>query len=188
MSTKIYRFVLRYVIPEIKFLHGLGPSYATKQKIRDIMQEGDILLSKRKFYLTNILIGGDYSHAALVVGKDKIAEMSANDFDVVDVDHFCKGCSGLVLLRLKDLSDAYGKKMAQKCMSFALASYDLKFTLGVEALYCSELVYQSDFERRIKCDLSDLVGMGCAYISPDGLAQARGVQSILTWQDNRLNA
>lgn len=188
MSTKFYRFVLRYVIPEMKILHGVGPSYPVKQNIRDIMQAGDIILSKSKYRLTNILIGGNFSHAALVVGPDRIAEMSAKDFDVVNVDHFCEGCSSIMLLRLKNLSGEYGERMAKRCMSFDNALYDLGFSLGVEALYCSELVYQSDYEKRLQCDLSDLVGMGREYISPDGLSVAAGAMPLLVWKDQRLNA
>jgi len=50
--------------------------------------------------------------------------------------------------------------------------------MGVKALYCSELVYQSDFERRLDVNLEDLAGLGRKYISPDGLYKAKNVRVV----------
>lgn len=147
------------------------------------MQAGDILLSKSKFALTNVLIGGDFSHGAVAIGPDEIAEMTANDFDVVDVDHFCKGTTRVALLRIVDLSDDYGRRVALTAMSFEGKRYDASFKLGVEALYCSELCYQADYQRRMQADLTDLVGMGRPYISPSGLYKAKGLELVYEWQD-----
>jgi len=183
MSTRFYRFLLKYVIPNITFFTATGPSYFFKQRIRDGMKAGDVLLSKSSGHLTNLLIGGKYSHAAIVVDTDKIAEMTANGFDIVNVDKFCKQSTRICLLRLKDSDDDYGKEMAIKALEFSNADYDLSFTLGVEALYCSELCYQADFEKRFKCDLSDLAGLGKPYVSPLGLYSAPGLKIMAEWQD-----
>jgi hypothetical protein len=183
MSTRLYRFILKYVIPQATIFHGRGPSWFFKQRLRENMQEGDVLLSKSSFNLTNILIGGKYSHAAVVVSKDKIAEMSANDFDIVDVDKFCKGTTRVTLLRLKIEDKQYAESIAKEAMSFADREYDLDFKLGVEALYCSELCYQADYEGRFKCDLSDLAGIGRPYISPYGLYIAEGLKVVSSWED-----
>lgn len=182
MCTRFYKFLLKYVIPEITIFHGTGPSYFFKARLRDSMQEGDILLSKSAFHLTNLLIGGKFSHAAIVVGKDKIAEMSANDFDVVDVDKFCKATTRVALLRLKIEDKEYGKLMAERAMEFQNREYDFQFTIGVEALYCSELCFQSDFEGRFKCDLTDLKSIGRPYISPYGLYVAEGLKTVTFWE------
>lgn len=183
MSTKVYKFFLKYVIPNVTFFTATGPTYFFKQRVRDNMKKGDVLLSKSAGHLTNVLIGGRYSHAAIVVDKNKIAEMTANGFDVVDVDKFCKQSTRICLLRLKSYDAEYGETMAQTAMGFSNASYDLDFTLGVEALYCSELVYQADVERRISADLTDLAGLGRPYISPIGLYNAQGLQIIYEWED-----
>lgn len=183
MKTFAYRFFLKYIIPNLTLFTATGPTYFFKQRLREKMKPGDVLLSKSSGHLTNVLIGGTYSHAAFVVDTDKIAEMTANGFDIVDVDKFCKQTTRVCLLRLKEEDDAYGILMAKKAMEFADAQYDLDFSLGVEALYCSELAYQCDYEKRFKCDLSDLAGIGRPYISPVGLYRAEGLKVITEWTD-----
>lgn len=150
------------------------------------MKPGDVLLSKSSGHLTNVLIGGDYSHAALVVSTDRIAEMTANGFDIVDVDKFCKQSTRICLLRLTPENEAYGMLMAEKAMTFENAEYDLDFDLGVESLYCSELCYQADFEHRFQCDLTDLAGLGRPYISPVGLYHAKGLSIVAEWIDKNI--
>lgn len=183
MSTRFYRFLLKYVIPQIQFFHATGPNYAMKQAIRNSMRAGDVVLTKSGFHLTNLLIGGEFSHAAVVVGPDRIAELTANGFDVRSVDDFSKHCTKISLLRLHPDDQAYATQMAINAMSFSDRDYDYRFTLNVDALYCSELVYQCDTEKRLQCDLTDLVGMGCPYISPEGLYAAKGLRPVFEWVD-----
>lgn len=183
LKTHAMRFTLRYVVPEIKILHAPGPGYNTKEHIRKNMRPGDVLVSKSTYRLTNLVIGGKFSHGAFVINTNEIAEMTAKDFDVVDVNEFAAGCTHIALLRLKSPDQIYANKMVEKCLSFSDARYDADFSLGVEALYCSELVYQSDFERRMKCNLDDIVGMGRPYISPDGLFCAPGLELVYEWVD-----
>lgn len=184
MGTRFYRFLLKYVIPQIQFFSATGPSYSFKESMRRTMRAGDVVLTKSSFHLTNLLIGGRFSHAAIVVGPDKIAEMTSNDFDVRSVDEFSKHCTKISLLRLHTNDQAYATQMAINAMSFSDRDYDYRFTLGVDALYCSELIYQSDTEKRLQCDLTDLVGMGTQYISPAGLYDAKGLKPILEWVDS----
>lgn len=186
MKSRSYRFFLKYIIPNLTFFTATGPNYYFKERVRERMKPGDVLLSKSSGHLTNVLIGGTYSHAALVVGPNRIAEMTANGFDIVDVDKFCKQSTRICLLRLKNEDDDYGKEMSYKALEFANAEYDLDFTLGVETLYCSELCYQSDFEKRFSCDLTDLAGIGRPYISPVGLYEAKGLKIVLEWKDRSL--
>lgn len=150
------------------------------------MKAGDVLLSKSSGHLTNLLIGGKYSHAAIVIDRNKIAEMTANGFDIVDVDKFCKQSSRICLLRLKEEDEKYAKKMADKAMNFADSEYDLMFELTISALYCSELIFQCDFEKRLDCDLTDIAGLGHPYISPEGLLAAKGLKQIMEWHDKTL--
>lgn len=184
MSTKVYKFILKYVIPKIQIFQASGPSWYVKNLILTNMKPGDMILSKRAFYLTNLLIGGKYSHGAVVLEYNQIAEMTASNFEVVDINKFCEGATSIALLRFKNYDDLYGNKVAAMALSFADAKYDTDFKLGVEALYCSELCYQSDFERRMKADLTDLVGMGRAYISPVGVYEADGLELIYEWRDS----
>lgn len=183
MSTRFYRFLLKYVIPEITIFHGPGPGYAVKENLRREMRAGDVLVSKSKFLLTNLLIGGDYSHAAIVISKNLIAEMSSNGFDLRTVNDFCKKTTRISMLRFKDGSQDYGLKVAEKALSFSNSTYDFSFDLANDLFYCSELVYASDFEHRGGFDLTDLVGLGKPYLSPVGVYEGKGLNVIFEWED-----
>jgi hypothetical protein len=155
------------------------------------MKPGDFLISKARYNFTNLIIGGKFSHGSVVTnlkeGRDGnallIAEMTANDFDLVGVDHFAHGTTRIALMRFKDYDPEYGEKVSNFCMTLSDRRYDARFNLGVEALYCSELCYQADYEGRMKADLSDLVGMGRPYLSPDGIYCAPGLEVVYEWKD-----
>lgn len=151
MRTRAYRFLLKYVLPSINVLIAPGPSYALRKSLRQFLQPGDIILTKHKFALTNILIGGEYSHAAICVDmyltpqpefpelgstfsrRDYglgIAEMTNRDFDVTpleDLAHFTKGCTRILVLRGRDLSGDYAWSLSVNAMAFEHAQYDFKF-------------------------------------------------------------
>lgn len=81
-------------------------------------------------------------------------------------------------MRCLDYDKFYVEDLVYKCLSLKLAKYDTQFSLGVEALYCSELCYQSDFDHRLKVDLSDLAGLGRPYISPMGLLFSKNCRCV----------
>lgn len=185
LQTRVMLFFLRYIIPNIKFIHAPGPAWIVREQFRTKMQVGDILVSKSRFALTNLIIGGKFSHAAVVISSepDQIAEMTHKDFDVVGIKEFSENTTRIALLRFKQAPKWYAKQFAKNAMRFQDKRYDAKFTLGVEALYCSELLFQSDDEHRMGADTSDLVSLGTPYLSPDGVYQAKGLQVIFEWED-----
>jgi hypothetical protein len=90
----------------------------------------------------------------------------------------CKESDKLAIIRCKDWDPEYILKVIEKCKTFEGCLYDNEFEFGVKALYCSELVYQSDFEKRLQVNLEDLAGIGRPYISPYGLFIAKNIEII----------
>lgn len=184
MQTKIYKYFLKNIVPYIRFsmyypkLRGIQ-----FEEIRTRILPCDIILTVDKRKLTSFLIPGEFSHAAFFLGFRRtfeVAEMTHEDYTKSFLFDVCKQSDRVLILRCKDiaLDPHYGFRMIHKCLSFQNTKYDSDFSLGVEALYCSELIYQSDFEKRIKYDLSDLAGIGQPYISPDGLLQAHNCYCV----------
>lgn len=186
-NTKLWSWLLIEVIPFIRFT-----TYYTDFKGLQFingyqrLQPGDIILTKDKRKLTTVLIGGEFTHAALCLNLGRpyeVAEMTHHDYTKSFFFDICKESDRVVILRCHDFDKAYIAKMVAKCESFQECRYDTAFDLGVKALYCSELVYQADFERRLKIDLSDLAGLGRQYISPTGLWEAQNC-SVVFDSDN----
>lgn len=184
-NTRLYSWMLIHVIPYIRFSMYYprirGNIY---HDAYELLEVGDYILTKDKHKLTTLLIGGEWTHAALCVGKRvygdlyEVAEMTHHNYTHSDFFDICKEADEIMIMRCVNFDSKYIRKVVAKCNSFHHATYDTAFKLGVKALYCSELVYQSDFERRLKVNLEDLAGLGRQYISPTGLAQAQNARVI----------
>lgn len=182
MQSKIYTWFLMHVIPYIRFtMYYTKFSGVNFYKAYEILQPGDILVSKDSKKLTTLLIGGDWTHAALCVSKNKVfevAEMTHKNYTKSTFFDFCKENDRIAIYRIRDVDAGYIERMITKCKSLERATYDGEFKLGIDALYCSELVYVSDVENRIGASLADLAGLGRPYISPTGLTKAKNVTCI----------
>lgn len=186
MSTKLYAWLLKHVIPYIRFTtyytdfpgHRFYSGYA-------ILRPGDIILTQDRKKLTGKLIPGEFAHAALCVSKNKrweVSEMTHDDYRKSTFFDICKESDRVVIIRCTDWDKEYTKKVVARCKSFEGSKYDAQFSLGVKALYCSELVWEADFERRLAVSLDDLAGIGRPYISPDGLY--KGLNTHRVWDSD----
>jgi len=185
MNTQAYGWMLKHVIPYIRFTTYYTSLRGAKyQDGYRKLEPGHIILTIDKKKLTSLLIPGDFAHAALCVskfstsGNYEIAEMTHTDYTKSYFFDLCKEADRVVIMKCHDWDEEYTKKVIAKCIEFEDAIYDVKFGFGVKALYCSELVYQSDFERRLDVNLEDLAGLGREYISPTGLYHANNIEIV----------
>lgn len=186
METKFYNYMLLHVIPYIRFTTYYTSFRGWKYHLGyNRLQPGYIILTQDKKKLTTLLIGGEFAHAALCVSKDgefEVAEMTHTNYTESCFFDICKEADRVVILRCLDWDPEYTKKVIDNCLTFKDATYDNCFEFGVKSLYCSELVYQADFEKRLKVSLEDLAGIGRPYISPFGLYRAKNIEIV--WDSN----
>ncbi len=183
MNWGLYVWFLRDIFPYIRF-----SLYYTKLRGRDyqrgcaILRPGDIILTRDDHKLSTLCIPGRYPHAALCVGRFKqgdswnsyeVAEMLADGYTKSNFFDICHESDHVLILRCNDWDADYIEKVIKKCKTFDGCLYDFQFTLGVKALYCSELVYQADFERRLKITTADALGLGIVrYVAPQDILDA----------------
>jgi len=183
-QSAFFSFLILRVIPYIRFNVYYTDFRGWKYKRGyALLKPGDIILTKDKWKLTALLIPGDFSHAALCVNKSsksefEIAEMTHTNFTKSTFYDLCRESTRVKIIRCKDWDQDYIKKVIKQCKSFEGVPYDTCFDLGIKALYCSELVVQSDPEKRLKVNYQDVVGIGTTYISPHGLSKAENVEII----------
>lgn len=179
MSTKFYQYLLKNIIPYIRFT-----TYYTSLKgwkyhiLYENLEVGDIILTIDKKKLTSLLIPGDFSHAAMCVSKDgswEVSEMTHDNYTKSCFFDICKESDRVVILGVKDTSLEEKLEAVEKCKSLDNCKYDIFFELGVKALYCSELCLVSWGNDKLKANLEDLANLGKPYISPTGLYKALGV-------------
>jgi len=188
MQSDWYYWLLMHVVPYIRF----SMYYTSLRGWRYMrgyakLENGDILCVVDKKKLTSFLIPGTFSHAALVVNKFaewEISEMTHKNYTKSTFFDICKEADRVVILRCRAWDKEYiTNTVIPNCKKMEGALYDISFELGVKMLYCSEMVYLSDSEKRLDLDLSDLIGIGRPYISPDGLYMARNVDII--WDSDK---
>lgn len=182
MTTSFYSYLMIHVVPYIRFTTYYTSLRGWKyHKMYNKLKPGDVILTLDKKKLTSLLIPGNFSHAAMCVSKDErweISEMTHTNYTLSTFFDICKESDRVVILRCMEATQDQINKAIDKCKSFRNAKYDLNFSLGVESLYCSELVYQSYENNLLKADLTDLVGLGRPYISPDGLYIAKNLYVV----------
>ena len=185
IHSKTWRCLLIKIIPFIRFSMYYakirGHQYAFGYSK---LKSGDIILSVDKKKLTSLLVPGIFTHAAFCVYKGhfpsfyEVAEMTHNNFTESYFFDICKEADRVVILRCTDFDLNYTNQVISKCRSLSASQYDVEFNLGIEALYCSELIYQSDFEHRLDLNLDDIHSLGTKYISPDGIYFAKNIKVI----------
>lgn len=182
-TTPVYKYLLKKVVPYIRF-----STYYTKMRGRiyhkgyELLQPGDVILTRDKFKLTTKIIGGRWSHAALCVSKDKafeVAEMTHKDYTESTFADLCFEADEVAIIRCRDINEPYIQEMVKKCRSLKDAEYDVEFKFGEEFLYCSELIYESDFEKKWDVNKEDLVHLGRKYVSPTAYWNASN--RVLVW-------
>ncbi len=176
MGTWIYAKMLKDVLPYIRFSTYYTSMRGEKyHEVYQAIRTGDIILTTDNKKLTTFIIGGEFSHAAVCVSKDRkweVSEMTHTDYTKSTVADICFEATRVVVLRCDDFTKTYTKKFVEQVKSYEGTEYDIQFELGVTALSCAELVYEGDFERRLDISLEDVLGVGQEYISPTGLAKA----------------
>jgi hypothetical protein len=183
MSTAFYHWLVMDVIPFVRFTTYYTSFRGWKyHRGYQKLQTGDIIVVIDTKKLTSKIIPGKWTHAGLCVDKGEeweVSEMTHLNYTKSMFFDMCKEAERVAIYRCRDWDLAYVRDViVPTCKSFINAAYDVKFTLGVEALYCSELVYESDTEHRLEVSLADLADLGRPYISPTGLTTAKNVDLI----------
>jgi hypothetical protein len=183
MNSKFYAWLMLKVVPYIRFTLYYtslrGYKYHAGYKL---LQPGDFIVAVDNKKLTSKLVPGTWTHASFCVSKDgqwEISEMTHENYLKSCFFDICKESDRVAIYRWNGAEDwAYLQSVITQCKSLQNATYDIEFELGIKALYCSELVYQSDFGHQFGFDLSDIAGLGRPYISPDGLTKGKNVHQV----------
>jgi hypothetical protein len=203
MNSKTYYHLLMKIIPYIRLTtYYTGFRGYQFNRGYQYLKPGDFVLTRDNKKLTTFLVPGEWTHAAQVVavgGDWEISEMTHEHYTRSCFFDVCAQSDRVAIYRCTAFDEAYIYDVViPTCKSFSKAVYDVEFegaetstsvqlSLGIPALYCSELVYQSDPERRIGADLTDLVGLDLPYISPDDLSEAKNVVCVWDseWEKSR---
>lgn len=188
MRWRLYRWITHRVVPKIRLSWGYtGMSEAAFWDGEWHWQPGDIILTSDRAKLSTKLIPGTFPHAMLAVGKKLpelgvghggfIAQMTSKGYSEIGWYETCKESDRVLICRCRDWDYRYVTRVVvPTCRSFANKQYDLAFELTRQSLYCSELIYQADPERRLQLNMTDVLGM--PMVLADDLLAAENVDVV----------
>jgi len=112
------------------------------REILDMIQPGDVLLTRYDHYVTYIFNAlGFYGHAGLYVGDNRVIHMMGSGIQNEDILTFCRK-DHIMILRAKD------QTRVKRAVDMALVmyadgvEYDYDFSEFNKTLYCSEMIYE----------------------------------------------
>ncbi len=190
MECGLYAWFLKSIFPYIRFSFYYTSMKGWKyERGYRLLEPGMIILARDNRKLSTLCIPGEMPHAALCVGKSEdgddyeVGEMVAKGYTKSFFFDVCHEADRVVILRCKGWGPEYARQVIDRCKSFEGLPYDLQFSFGLASLYCSELVYQADFEHRLQVDTSDLLGLGRHYVAPQDIFEATNVEVV--WDSDK---
>lgn len=166
----IRRMILRLLYPLTLLLGKIGVHRRIQDEqfdlIKNLVMPGDILLSRKKFELSNLFIPGKYKHASLLIMSDIIIEATGDGVKFKSLASFLFDKDHICLLRLKNLNTdelACMKMVGQKIHN---KPYDYYFENSEKAFYCSELIYY-------------LLKSSCQFFQTFTLRKSLGVDTVI---------
>ncbi len=153
---KLRRFLIRALKPVSVFIGRIY--YAPKHraiKARDVfdlagtLRAGDILVSFSLGELTNYFIEGDFKHAAMYIGSDRVVEAIGKGVSINSLDDFCSGKDRIAVLRPLFCDETTCRVAAMNAVSQLGKPYDYYFEMSEQSFYCAELITWAYFNATI---------------------------------------
>lgn len=167
IATRPIQFFLSHILPRLRL--SIAPPKMTGiafVRFTTLIKPGDLVFSSDPSKLSSVMIPGIWDHVGIVNNEGMIVEAHFPKVRKIHPFDFCHTSDFVGILRPFPVT---ADMLATKVDRFIGRNYDTLFRKGAESLYCSELVWECDESNSLGFDVSDAIGLGIEYLSPDGL-------------------
>lgn len=187
MLQSLRRFLIRLLNPINKFLGDLhyAPRYRDLSakdiwEISKSLKPGDVLISYSSGELTNLLIDGEYKHAAMFTGKGFVVEAVGTGVRRVNFYDFARGKDKIAALRSTFCTEDQAIIAAVTADGLVGKPYDYDFEPNEKAFYCAEIIsYCYDLAKETKSPFKTREIMGVMTVLPIDFKNASDKFSIV---------
>lgn len=109
------------------------------EEISQLIQPGDVIVTRTKWRPTNALIPGFYNHAVFYVGGDRVVH-ALDRVELVSLPILLSHVDDYAIMRPSSFTPEELEKACNIAKTFVGLPYDYNFEPTPDALYCSELV------------------------------------------------
>jgi len=138
---------LTIAVAKLSIVRKMGDKHLAD--LNNVLQYGDVLLSRRNWEISNLLIPGKYTHAALFVGHDLVVETITSGTGEKSLPMFLFTKDQVAVMRPKFVESGDKTRIAELAQMYVGKPYDFYFDKSEEAFYCSELIWRI-FKRSCK--------------------------------------
>jgi len=108
-----------------------------------LIQPGMVILSHKKFELTNWFIRGYWTHTAICIGDNHIIEAVSKGVVKKKLETFINTVDDFIVLKPKFCDHSVMKEAVDFVETIVGYPYNFTFRSRKESFYCSELVYRA---------------------------------------------
>lgn len=169
--------LLKLAYPMLKWLGEIYPErLMTPSFVSDAknnMRAGDVLITHENMVITNLLIPGYFTHAAIYIGYGMIVEATGIGVHAIPIEKFLYEKDAVTILRPSFADEKQCFDAALFAEQLIGSKYDFSFSSGNKAFYCAELVWYC-YDKTINlCPFTMRETLGVLTVTPEDFNKAR---------------
>lgn len=142
------QWLQRKAIPITRYFGNLSAPWTVKQvtgedyqRVKLLIQPGDILLARAMGHFSNWMIPGYWKHAGIMGAHGNVLEAISSGVRETDLVTFMTSKDAVAVVRPTFCDEGVNLAAAKAAEVWLGAAYDYEFSLGNRAFYCAELCY-----------------------------------------------
>lgn len=150
-------------------------------ELMNILETGDILVTRTKYSLTNFLIPGYYKHAIMYIGCNCV-EAVIPRLREVQLSEVMKRVHKIRVMRVNDTTESQKLAASREMKKLIGKPYDVYFEPDHTAFYCSEAVWYSYNTVLNNWQFVPKERLGIATVTPNDIASADKFFTVI-WEN-----
>jgi len=136
---------------KIPFINTLKVNDKQLAILKKALANGDFLFTRRDYFLKNLVVPGRYHHVGFWDKERQVViEMQNEGYEETQLEDFLARYTEVVVSKCEKFDVSYRTKFVGNLRSYSSKEYDSNFSYNTKNMYCSEMGFQADQDRRME--------------------------------------